>query len=152
MYTFFDMEGRRLLNGLVVLLWLLVLLHGIGLYFNLYWLWPWFDIVTHFIGGLWLGLFSLWFVFYSGYVKPASARYTPFYALVIVTASIGVIAVVWELYKYLGNTLLGIPFPVNYIGDSILDMIMGLVGAFTGYWYFRRIDKPTIRRAEYPMP
>ena len=56
------------------MLWTFVLvviatLHILALEFSLYWLYPWFDIMVHFLGGLFTALFALWLFFESGYVR-----------------------------------------------------------------------------------
>ena len=40
----------------------IALLHICGVFFYLYWHFWWYDIVLHFLGGLWVALMALYFI------------------------------------------------------------------------------------------
>lgn len=116
----------RFIFGLIALIAILHIL-AIELYF--YWALWWFDVLIHFLGGLWIGLSVLWFVFLSGYVTRFQLQYTN--ALILTLLSIIVVAVGWEVFEFFVEN----PLEENYVFDTITDLIMGTLGALSGYGY-----------------
>ncbi len=58
--------------------------------------------------------------------------------LVVLLSGIG-IGIIWELYEYGVWNITGAPLPPNYIGDTVLDLVMDTVGAvfsFVALKYF----------------
>src|SRR3989344_5622067 len=51
------------------LLLIVAMLHSAAIYFSLYWIYRWFDMPMHFLGGLLVGLSSLWLLFFAGYIR-----------------------------------------------------------------------------------
>ena len=51
---------EKMLKILFVLIWVLTFIHMVAEYYHLYYHLSWFDIVTHFLGGVWLGLAVVW--------------------------------------------------------------------------------------------
>ena len=60
---------RYLLLYNFILIVLIAILNKAALSFFLYWKFWWFDIMMHFLGGLWIGGIVLWLYYLSGYVK-----------------------------------------------------------------------------------
>jgi hypothetical protein len=136
------MQSDKLLKLLFVLIWALALIHIAAEYFYLYWQFHWFDIFTHFLGGLWVGLAALWLWYYSGYIKN-NGRFVG-KALVVALVAGLTIGFVWELYEFIVWQLSGRGLPPNYISDSLLDLVMDTVGAFVGYLLFSALKKRTL--------
>lgn len=110
----------------------IALLHISALQFYLYWRLWWFDILTHFLGGFWVGISFLWFFFQSGFVN--IIRNDRNYNLAVAFLSSLSVGVMWEVFEYyfgISNTVAS-----NYAIDTVTDISMDLVGGFAAYCYF----------------
>ena len=123
----------KLFIALFALIAFIALLHILAIEFSLYWLLPWFDVFIHFLAGLWVSLMSLWIYFRSGCIKnPIQNRGR---AIIVAMVSIAVISVLWEVYEI----IIGIPFEADYAQDTIIDLVMGTLGALAGLIYYARV-------------
>lgn len=140
------------LSFLFVVLIVLAFIHTTGLRHFWYWEYPWFDIITHFMGGGWVGGMFLWFrLFYRNnvgrvnpsllcrltrpWVCPARAGGVNTRALFAETALfLLVVAFFWEVLEYVG----GVAFVAKggYVLDTAIDFLMGLIGAFVAFIVF----------------
>lgn len=116
------------------MLWTFVLvviatLHILALEFSLYWLYPWFDIMVHFLGGLFTALFALWLFFESGYVRINNNVQN---ALLVAGVSILVIGIGWEIFELVA----GVPIEDNFVLDTTIDLIMDVLGAGVAVFIF----------------
>lgn len=114
---------------LFVLIAVIAILHRVALELYLYWTLWWFDILMHFLGGLWVGLSVLWLVFLSGYIK--RIPFGRVQALVITIVSVFVVATSWEVFELWS----GILTDDSYFFDTSIDLGMGVLGAMSGYLY-----------------
>lgn len=107
-------------------------LHILALKFSLYWMYPWFDIMIHFLGGLFVALSVLWFLFESKYIRlNKSVRNTIFVA----GSSIILVGVGWEIFEIFA----GIPIEEDFILDTTIDLTMGVLGAIVAGFIFIKI-------------
>lgn len=143
------MKTDRLLILLFVLIWALAFIHIAAEYFYLYWQFRWFDMVTHYIGGVWVGLAALWLWYYSGYIRRSEGA-APRTLLVALVAGVSV-GIVWELYEYVVWQLSGRGLPPNYLPDTALDVCMDILGAFSAYVLFTLLRRRNGMNSE-PMP
>ncbi len=95
--------------------------HAIALQYNLYWHFAYFDVITHFLGGIWLALFVEWLA--SRW--ESCRRLSPVTVLVAVL----LLAVVQEIMAIMGGLVVG----NNYWYDTSLDMFMDSIGALAGW-------------------
>ena len=123
----------KLFIALFFLIVLIALLHISAIELSLYRLLWWFDVLVHFLAGLWVGGFSLWIYFRSGYIKKPVQTIAR--AFIVVASAIAVISIVWEFYEI----AIGIPIGENYVQDTTVDLIMGALGAFMGFVYYVRV-------------
>lgn len=93
----------------------LAALHIVALENALYWKFQWFDIMTHFLGGIWAGLFFYWL----GAVAGRSAN------ILFAIGGALLLGVLWEVFE-LAAGISGAP---NYVSDTIIDVSMDLLGA-----------------------
>jgi hypothetical protein len=114
------------------LIWGLALLHLYAERNYIYWLYRWSDLPVHFIGGVWVGIASLWVYVYSGLC--GKEKELPSVTATVFIATLGGIAfgAVWELYDYWLWVLNGEGLPVGYALDTVLDVLMDTVGAICG--------------------
>jgi len=129
----------------VGLIYLLLIVHVVAQSMYLYWTFWWFDILMHFLGGLWVGLFGLWFVYVSGYVVGTwKSRVRPFW---VALGSVVLIGLLWEVYEYANHLIFSVPFLPQYPADTLLDMVMDGVGAVFGWLLYRRF-RPLLDQAQ----
>ena len=101
----------------------LLIIHSIGLSNNFYWVYPWFDIPVHFIGGFAIGLLTAIFV-------KTKLKWVLF--AVILTFLFG-----WEMFE-----LFIVEIPIysseTYLTDTVLDLAFGLFGGVFGLYIFNK--------------
>jgi len=117
--------------------WTLILvtiatLHIFALKFSLYWVFWWFDIPVHFLGGVFVALFALWFFFESGYVQ--LSRSIKHVALVA-GGSIILVGISWEIFELFA----GVPIEENFVLDTAIDLTMDALGAIVSGFIFVKI-------------
>jgi|TARA_Y100000310_G_scaffold345866_1_gene471915 hypothetical protein len=107
---------------------LVALAHHVANIFYLYWTLPWIDLPIHMLGGVWVGLTSLWFFYFSPYkqgtLNKKSVFITAFVAILIVSVS-------WEVFEI----LIGVQIGDSYFYLAGLDLIGGFIGAGIAYIY-----------------
>ncbi len=124
--TSIELQQEHILKLLFVLIWVLTFVHIVAEYYFLYWRLPWFDIVTHFLGGIWVGLAVIWFYYYSGYLRPPVF---PGKNMVWTVLGLGLaIGLLWEGYEVAVWLLSGAGLPSPYMPDTVLDIIVDVAG------------------------
>ncbi|MCR4334611.1 MAG: hypothetical protein NUV47_02705 [Patescibacteria group bacterium] len=110
------------------------ILHLSALKFYLYWDIWWFDIVVHFLGGIWAGATVFWIYYFSGRFKnPVSS---PLYFFMIILFGSLLIGVIWEIFEYKIGATFVVPGG-DYITDTVYDLAMDVVGGLSVYLYYR---------------
>jgi len=105
-------------------------------YFLYYTIW-WFDILMHFLGGLWVSLIAVWF--YKAFTRGKSNSRK---AYLISVVAILLVGISWEVTE----VLFDIAPPGSYVLDTSLDLLMDILGALTGvYIVFRETLKESSR-------
>ena len=98
-----------------------LILHTLGIEAKLYWEYWWFDIVTHALGGLLIGLFA--------------ALLFERHRLPIIYTVLIIIIIGWEVFEIL---FAGVnPNTPGYEFDTVLDMIIGFGMAYGAVWWYR---------------
>jgi hypothetical protein len=106
----------------------LAALHIAAIIFALYWHYVWLDVVTHFLGGVWVALA----------VQLARAWMgQPLLNSVWVLVMVLIVGIAWELFEL----LTGIPRENNYMFDTSIDLVMDSLGALVGYAVSRGIER-----------
>jgi len=136
-----ELHQERVLKFLFVLIWVLAVAHMMAEVYYLYWVFGWYDIMTHFLGGLWVGMAFLWIWYLSGYVGEIKAPDKK--ALYIALLAGLVIGILWEGYEYIVWIWSGTGLPQNYIPDTTLDIVVDILGAFLGYFVFLKLTHDT---------
>jgi hypothetical protein len=96
----------------------------------MYW---WFDIIMHFLGGYWIGLSALWFIFLSGYLGSITANISKKSIIFISLFSVLIIGLSWEIFEIVA----GVPVTGNYALDTSIDLVMDLIGGFAASTFFK---------------
>ncbi len=119
---------------LFIILGLAILLGGLHylaseLYF--YWFISWFDNLMHFLGGLTIGLLSLWICFISGIFPRATP--TKKEAIITSMAAVLVIGIGWEIFEFVnGLTQSTEGYPLDTFHDLISDLAGAVIAGDLG--------------------
>jgi len=98
------------------------ILHALAEYFSLYWHWPWLDIPMHLYGGALL----------AGMIATLlQMRVLPYWLdrPMFLSSGVAVVLLLWELfgiYRYGG-------LKPDFFVDSVLDLVMGVLGFVAGW-------------------
>lgn len=91
-----------------------------------YWTTEWYDFMMHFLGGLWIALFTLWF---DSWIPLPIRPNTAFRLIGFVT----IVGIAWEFYEIIFN--MTFVADKGYVWDTTHDIIMDFVGGVFG-WFF----------------
>ena len=118
------LQSRWLLPVVVVLLVVVAGLHGMATLRHWYWLYGWFDLIVHFLGGLWAALATVWAARALGIWTPSQV---PRNAWAWIFGATLLTGLAWEVYEY----LVGMVFvdTGGYVEDTLADLAMDLLGA-----------------------
>lgn len=120
------MERKLLLKHLVYLMFFIFLANFLALKFFWYSLIWYFDIVMHFLGGVWVGMFFL-YVFTRGERQISIKRL--FLEVILATLVVGVL---WEFYEYYLSVISGSSWDLM---DTLSDMFFDFLGGIVAYGY-----------------
>lgn len=124
------MQNRYLLLLSFSLVFVLGILHHVASVFYFYWTLWWFDYLMHFLGGLSLGLFSIWVAHVSGIFGRSVPNLTRlFFTCFLPVLFIGV---AWEVFEYAYG--LTQATEDTYALDVAHDLIADMVGALLAMW------------------
>ncbi len=110
----------------------IAILHYISLKLYLYWTVSWFDILMHFLGGFLIAIFAIFILYsFSDFENLKKHKIFVWSLILILTLSVGLTWELWEIFVGFTNTL-------KDLGDTVLDLIMDLIGAFFAIIYSRK--------------
>lgn len=112
------------LIGLLVLAGVVFVLNNIAQTYYLYWVYWWYDIMMHFLGGVLIGAIGVWGAFR---IHPAMPQV---HVLLVTLATIGVVGIGWEVFEYMNGFYIG---EKAIVFDTILDLIMDTLGALIAF-------------------
>jgi hypothetical protein len=116
---------------IVGLLFFIGAVNAAALYWHLYFFLPWLDIPMHLLGGLWVGLFALyWYYHIKRGDKDRSALFVAVFS-VAVTMTIGLL---WELFEFNLDTIIG--FSNHDLADTLADLSNDFLGSTLAAWIF----------------
>jgi hypothetical protein len=125
------MDRKKLLKHLVILMFFIFILNYLGEKFY----WPYsiwyFDMITHTLGGLWVGLF---FAYFYSFSLPVSKNLAT--NMVLIVTSLLIMGLLWECFEYYAYTIVG---GANFVPlDTASDVCFDLVGGLLAVTYFMR--------------
>ncbi|OGI58299.1 hypothetical protein A3C60_02200 [Candidatus Nomurabacteria bacterium RIFCSPHIGHO2_02_FULL_37_45] len=126
------MDRKKFFKRIVYLIFFIFIVHFFANKF--YWyssIW-YFDIIMHFLGGLWVGLFFIWFSSESLRLSLAFKALT----LVIfkILLFVFVVGFGWEVFEFLFNNYIA-QNPFDFL-DSTSDIFFDLVGGIVAILFF----------------
>ena len=124
---------NRLLYTLAMLICVIAAMHLAATIFFLYWTLWWYDIILHFLGGVFVGLLVLWLQFLSGYfgtpALPSSRKVFSVMLVAVLAVGVG-----WEVFE----RLLGHTWSVEgYWLDTSVDVVLDLLGSVVAFFHFK---------------
>ncbi len=122
---------KKLIVEVFVVALLVALLHKMALVYSLYWAIEWFDIPMHFLGGFLIGILAMFVFFTSGWVNFTKNIREWQMLLFITVASVLIVGLAWELWEL----FYGLTDLFEDRADTILDVIMDTIGAFSAFYY-----------------
>ena len=128
------MKKTRILTliSICALAALIFVLNNMALAEYFYWQYWWYDIMMHGLGGLLIGSIVTWGLLRIGYAQTLP-RVAFFWATVL---GIVIVGVGWEIMEYTNGFFIG---EVNVLADTILDIIMDIMGGIVGWFLFSRM-------------
>ena len=126
------MSKKKFLIGITIFIWIILILDLIASYYFLYWRFWWADIVMHFFGGAWLTLLG-YYIFYLSDFKEKLLTWKPgfqvnflekYSVLTISLLFVLTISLLWEGFEL----IFAFPLKVGYSGDTVLDLVMDIIG------------------------
>lgn len=111
---------------------ILVALHLVGSSFSWYWVYPWFDVLVHILGGLWVGLVFLWLASYLNQINSLKDYRAKSLLIALVAALL--VGVVWELIENYAQ--IAFVNANSYSLNTALDLLNDSIGGILAYLYF----------------
>ncbi len=124
------LKSRYFLPSFLTLV-IVALLHWIASDYGYYWTVDWYDIMMHFLGGLWTALFVIWIS--DSFPSFGLGRFISLRNILLWTIAVGVAWEVFELVMGFSDLLMS-----DYWSDSILDLIMDTIGGFAAFKVFKK--------------
>lgn len=121
------MERRKIFKKAAAFIFIIFAVNFIGSFFHWYTSIWFFDMIMHYLGGLWLGFMYVWLLY------PEKFNVKEF---IIVISGILFIGVAWEVFEVVvnNNTLQS---DLDY-ADIFSDIFFDLAGGVTAFVYFAK--------------
>jgi hypothetical protein len=120
------------------------IINFIGMYYELYNIW-WFDMVLHFLGGFFVAMLMVHYLDLNRLVQVKNNSKLKQYLIIVGATSF--IGIIWEFAEYLASLTLIDPlynhfkirtYFIGDLDDTINDLLMDIVGAFSWLFLFRK--------------
>ena len=107
---------------------------GLAIYFRLYYLFWWLDILHHFLGGLWLVLFFNFSIKHFKIMLTGDWRAAAFFLTLI--GLVALVGVGWEFFEFIWDRFIwhaGFTYLPGIYEDTLSDLFFDLLGGATGF-------------------
>lgn len=111
----------------VILIWV----HMTAMRLHWYWYMPWFDSISHFIGGIFAAFVMVFFVYL--YRESRGRNTDEAYSATTIIFGTFMIGILWEVFEHFFNVSID---PLSSL-DTVIDLGMDTLGALVVYWYVR---------------
>ena len=115
----------KLLWYTVITIWILLVLHLVAMKFHLYWVFDWFDILMHGLGGIVVGFFMAAVLVK---IKPFLKEHLSLLIFLILAGTV-FIGLLWESLEFVLDLYMRTTIHQPSVSDTILDLIMDGVGS-----------------------
>ncbi len=116
----------------------------LGVTFSLYWVYKWYDIPMHMLGGLWVSLFTLSFYPYlNKHYLVKDFNINPLYAVFI---SLLFMIIAWEIFELIGG--MALLSDRGYWPDTLGDVLNGYIGGIVGYLFYLKENNVELLRSK----
>jgi hypothetical protein len=111
--------------------------------FQYFWYWRiwWFDLTMHFLGGILVGLFFLWYFFV--FIRTEDVNISFKLALKVSIIGVLIIGLAWELFEFGIDQYWAAEIGVKSFGvlqqgwmDTLSDLTLDLIGGFGATYFF----------------
>lgn len=118
---------KELLINLALLVLFVFVMNALALLFSWYWIFWWFDMPMHFLGGLFLGGLGV-YAFIQYFLKKNTVLWKPYTWFKNVFLFVICISVAWELYEFIVDQLFknGQPNVIDTLSDLFFDTAGGM--------------------------
>jgi uncharacterized BrkB/YihY/UPF0761 family membrane protein len=120
------MRERIFFAGFLLIL-CIAILHIAGTENNLYIKFWWYDVLLHYLGGMWIALATYWIAFHSRYIS--HPRNTIANIALLVIGMTMLVGLGWEIFEYYFG--ISLAPGEQYVIDTTQDFIMDFLGAAT---------------------
>lgn len=139
-FSYLETMRKELFIFTFILILFIAALNELAVNYYFYWRIWWFDIMMHFLGGLWVGLSALWFYYFSGFLKNnKNDKRSMFFISLFATILIGL---GWEVFEL----ILEVDFSNGYWEDTSLDLVMDIIGAITAFVIVSKFYKKDFKK------
>ncbi|MEK7113605.1 MAG: hypothetical protein AAB873_02130 [Patescibacteria group bacterium] len=121
------MDRKKLLKRISFLVFSIFLVNLMAMQFHWYSSMWYFDIIMHFMGGFWVGLFAFWLFKLENVSRSSIAK------VIIFVLSVGLL---WEVFEIVVNELTA-ENPLDVV-DIISDLIFDTAGGLVSVYYFSK--------------
>lgn len=111
---------------------LVAILHKFALMYHLYYVTDWADIIMHFLGGLLLGMITLFVFFVSGWIDVPHNRRV---VILVTIGSVWIIGLSWELWEIWAQLIDALRDKLDSLSDLVFDTLGGIVALVYYYKY-----------------
>jgi len=113
-------------------LFVLAMTHIVAQQFYLYWVYFWFDIPMHILGGICVALGFSILPFFNINFPPKYTKLGTYLAVVFF------VSVLWEIFEYING--ISLVLEEYFVVDTIMDFIFALFGGAIGYYIATRVS------------
>lgn len=128
----FSQERKQVLNILLFVVAAVFFMHTLASIFSWYWVFVWYDDLVHLLGGFFIGLSILWFIFLSGYIS-RMVTMPPAKLFLVIVVSVVILGAAWEIYEWIFKATYA---KEGYALDTFFDLAMDFLGGSLSVWYF----------------
>lgn len=118
------MDSKSLLFAQLYVIAVVALLHIVGTWLSLYWVFWWYDILVHFLASIWVAFATTWIA------QHLELKHT----MLWVFCAVFLVSVGWEFFEY----IIGATDRNTMYLDTAVDISMNMLGAGVGIVFTRR--------------
>lgn len=128
---------------LLVFIFSSIILGEVHSYYTKFW---WWDVVLHIGSGLIFGMVGFLTLFILNFEKRIHLHLNPFFIALFSFSFAVSLGVIWEIFEFSMDQLLGFNMQKSGLVDTMWDLIVDSLGAFIvafgGYFYVKKIKVP----------